>query len=68
MNTRANDGGAFCPAVGGELLVRHAGDIDEEVDAVQERAGEAALVARDGLRGADAIACRVALVAALARI
>jgi len=48
----------------GELLVADAGDLDVQVDAVEQRSGEARALALDHRRGAGAVVLRVAEVAA----
>jgi hypothetical protein len=56
-------GGGLAGAAFGELLVRDARDIEVDVDAVQERAADALLVAGDGAGGAGAGTAWIAVVA-----
>ena len=56
----ADVGGAFGGGAAAQLLVLHGGDLDVDVDAVEQRAGDFGDVALDHGRRADAVAatCR----------
>ncbi len=63
----ADGGGAFAgDSLAGDVPIRHGGDFDVDVDAVEERAGDAVAVALDIVGAAPALALRIAEVAAFA--
>ena len=64
LDSCADVGGGFAGGGGAEFLVFDGGDVDVEVDAVEEGAGEAGVVALDLGRGAAAFAGGVGEVAA----
>ena len=64
----ADGGGGFAVDGIGEILVRHPGNFDMQVDAVEQRTGEAGAVALQHRRGAGAFAQAVAEKTAVAGI
>ena len=59
LDAGADGAAGFAEAVGEELVVVDAGDVDVDVDAVEEGAGDALLVASDGSRTTGAFFLRV---------
>lgn len=68
LDPGADGGGGFAVDRVGEILVRHAGHLDMQVDAVEQRTGEAGAVALQHRRGAGAFAQAVAEETAVAGI
>jgi hypothetical protein len=60
LDALADLGGGFASGVAGEVLVFHGGDFDVDIDAVEERAGDAVAVALDVGGAAAAFAFRIA--------
>ena len=59
LDASANGAAGLAEAVGEELVVIDAGDVDVDVDAVEEGAGDALLVAGDGSRTTSTFFLRV---------
>ena len=68
LDALAHRGARLARGGAGQLLVLHPRHVDEEVEAVEQRPGDAPLVARDRRLGAGARPTAVAVVAAGARV
>ena len=68
LDPGADDGGGLAGFAAGEGFVIHQGDIDMEVDAVEERAADAVAILLHHGRGAATGAFEIAIVTALAGI
>jgi hypothetical protein len=59
VDARTNEVGTFAGVFAGELLIAQAGNFDLDIDAVEQRAGEARTVALDLDRRAGAFLLRI---------